>query len=121
VLRQCHTGYPFMCRAKLCRNYNKIPANGLLRGKVRFVDAREILKQPGKAMINSSRRDRKTKAIAEVLAMIADTHPHPGLAPHRSHPVRETDEWLLESATEFSEALEEYYAAHGHRSRKLAF
>jgi hypothetical protein len=57
------------------------------------------LKQPGKAMIHSSRRDRKTKAIAEALAMIADAHPE--LDPHRPRPVRETDEWLWESATEF--------------------
>jgi hypothetical protein len=69
---------------------------------------RRNLKQPGKAMIHSSRRDRKAKATAEVLAMIADAHPE--LASHRPHPVRETDEWLWESATEFSAALEKYYA-----------
>jgi hypothetical protein len=68
-------------------------------------------------MINSSRRDRKSKAIAEVLAMIADAHPE--LAPHRPRSVRETDERLWESATEFSTALEKYYAVHGHRFRKL--
>ena len=101
---------PFMRRAKLCRNLNNIPAKYLLRGKVRFVDAREILKQPGKAMIHSSRRDRKTKAIAEVLAMIADAHPEP--APHGPHRVPETDEWLWGSATEFCAALEKYYAGH---------
>jgi hypothetical protein len=67
----------------------------------------EILKQPGKAMIHSSRRDRKTKAIAEVLAMIAEAYP--SLAPHRPRPL-ETEEWLFESATEFIEALEKYYA-----------
>jgi len=55
---------------------------------------------PGKAMIHSSsRRERKTKAIAEVLAMIADAYPP--LAPHRSRPLLETEEWLFESATEF--------------------
>jgi hypothetical protein len=47
-------------------------------------------------MILSSRRERKTKAIAEALAMIADAHPE--LDPHRPRPVRETDEWLWESA-----------------------
>ena len=57
-------------------------------------------------MIHSSRRDRKTKAIAEALAMIADAHPE--LAPHRPRPVRETDEWLWESATEFCAALDRY-------------
>jgi hypothetical protein len=48
-------------------------------------------------MIHSSRGDRKTKAIAEVLAMMADIHPE--LAPHHPRPVLETDEWLWESAT----------------------
>jgi hypothetical protein len=57
-------------------------------------------------MIHSSRRDRKTKAIVEVLAMIADAHPRPDLDPHRPRPVRETDEWLWESATEFCAALD---------------
>jgi hypothetical protein len=59
------------------------------------------------AMIHSSHRDRKAKAIAEVLAMIDADLP---LAPHRPRPVLETDEWLFESATEFIEALEKYYA-----------
>jgi hypothetical protein len=57
-------------------------------------------------MIHSSRRDRKTKAVAEALAMIADAHPE--LEPHRPRPVRETDEWLWESATEFYAALDRY-------------
>jgi hypothetical protein len=57
-------------------------------------------------MIHSSRRDRKTKAIAEALAMIADAHPE--LDPHRPRPVRETDEWLWESATEFCAMLDHY-------------
>ena len=48
-------------------------------------------------MIHSARRNPKTKAIAEVLAMIADAHPK--LAPHHH-------EWLLESATEFCAALD---------------
>jgi hypothetical protein len=56
-------------------------------------------------MIHSSRRDRKTKAIAEVLAMIADAHPE--LASHHPRPVGETDEWLWENATEFCAALEQ--------------
>jgi hypothetical protein len=49
-----------------------------------------------------SRRDRKAKAVAEVLAMIADAYPP--LAPHRPRPVLETEEWLFESATEFIKA-----------------
>jgi hypothetical protein len=68
----------------------------------------KFLRKPDKAMIHSSRRDRKAKAIAEVLAMIADAYPP--LAPHRPRPVLETEEWLFESATEFIEALEKYYA-----------
>jgi hypothetical protein len=56
-------------------------------------------------MIHSSRRDRKTKAIAEVLAMIADAHPP--LAPLRPCPVLETEEWLGERATEFCAAYAE--------------
>ena len=56
-------------------------------------------------MIHSSHRDRKTKAVAEVLAMIDDAYP-----PHRPSPVLdETEEWLFESP-EFIEALEKYYA-----------
>jgi hypothetical protein len=58
-------------------------------------------------MIHSSHRDRKAKAIAEVLAMIDADLP---LAPHRPRPVLETEEWLFESATEFIEAREKYYA-----------
>jgi hypothetical protein len=71
-----------------------------------FIKHCEVLEQRGKAMIHSSRHDRKTKAIAEVLAMIADAHPE--LAPHHPRPVRETDEWLWENATEFCAALDRY-------------
>jgi hypothetical protein len=56
-------------------------------------------------MIHSSHRDRKVKAIAEVLAMIDADLP---LAPHRPRAVHETDEWLWESATEFCAALDRY-------------
>jgi hypothetical protein len=59
-------------------------------------------------MIHSSRRDRKTKAIAEVLTMIADAHPP--IAPDRPRPVLDKEEWLFESATAFIEALDKYYA-----------
>ena len=55
-------------------------------------------------MIHSSRRDRKTKAIAEALAMIPNVHPE--LVP-RPRPVLETEEWLWESATEFCAAYAE--------------
>ena len=50
-------------------------------------------------MIHSSRRDRKAKAIAEVLAMIANAQAP--LAPHRPHPVLEADERLFETAANF--------------------
>jgi len=55
-------------------------------------------------MIHSSRRDRKAKVIAEVLAMIANAHPP--LAPHQPRPVLEGDEWLFESATKFGASSE---------------
>ena len=56
-------------------------------------------------MIHSSRRDRKAKAVAEVLAMIANAHlPQP----RRPRPVLEADEQLFESASEFFAALEIY-------------
>ena len=57
-------------------------------------------------MIHSSRRDRKAKAIAEALAMLAGAPPE--LVLHRPRPVRETDEWLWESATEFCAAMDRY-------------
>jgi hypothetical protein len=41
-------------------------------------------------MIHSSRRDRKIKAFAEALAMIADAHHE--LDPHRQRPRRASDE-----------------------------
>jgi hypothetical protein len=56
-------------------------------------------------MIHSSHRERKIKAVAEVLAMISDTHPE--LVRHRP-PVRETDEWMRESPTEFCAGLDRY-------------
>ena len=68
-------------------------------------------------MIHSSRRERKTKAIAEVLALIAAAE----LAPYRPRPGRETDDERLweESATEFSAALEKYCVARTYRLIKL--
>jgi hypothetical protein len=66
----------------------------------------KFCRQLGIAVIRSSHRDRKTKAIAEALAMIADAHPE--FDPQRPRPVRETDEWLWESATEFCTALDHY-------------
>jgi hypothetical protein len=57
-------------------------------------------------MIHSSRRKPRARAIAEVLAMIADTHPETAKCYPR--PIRETDEWLSESATEFCAALDRY-------------
>ena len=81
-----------------------------------FDAALEILQALDNAMIHSSHRDRKAKAIAEVLAMIADASPP--LAPPRPRPVLETEEWLFESATEFVEALEKYYAERATQKRK---
>jgi hypothetical protein len=66
----------------------------------------KFCKQLDKAMIHSSHRDRKAKAIAEVLAMITNAYPPP--AAHRPRPVHETDEWLWESATDFCAAMDRY-------------
>jgi hypothetical protein len=63
-------------------------------------------------MIHSSHRDRKAKAIAEVLAMIDADLP---LAPHRPRPVLETEEWLFD---EFIEALEKYYAERAMQTKR---
>jgi hypothetical protein len=51
-------------------------------------------------MIPTSRRDRRIKAIARALAMIADTSPE-------STP-RESDESLWETAIEFCAAMDRY-------------
>jgi hypothetical protein len=67
-------------------------------------------------MIQFSRRDRRAKAIAEVLAMIANAqHPLPA---RRPDPIREPDEWLSQCATEFCAALD-MYARRVARKRKL--
>jgi hypothetical protein len=66
---------------------------------------KNFCKQLDKAMIHSSHRDRKAKAIAEVLAMIDADLP---LAPQRPRFILEREEWLFESATEFIGAREKY-------------
>jgi hypothetical protein len=71
------------------------------------------MKQPGKTMIQSSRRAR---AFAEVLAMIADAQ-HP-FAPHRLLPIRDADDWLSQSVTEFCTALD-FYAKRAAPKRKI--
>src|SRR5262249_24070371 len=55
-------------------------------------------------MIRSERR--ACKAIAEYLALISDAH-H---SPHRLDSIREADEELWECATEFSTAIEKFWA-----------
>jgi hypothetical protein len=70
-------------------------------GRFAGPSSRKIVRE-AKAMIHSSRRDRKARAIAEVLGMIAKAQPP--LAPHRPRPVLEADE----IAAEFCAALEEY-------------
>jgi hypothetical protein len=70
---------------------------------------RQNLIQPGTTMISSSRRDRQAKAIAELLAMIADAHPEIGGG--RPRPAFEANqESLWEDVTEFSAALERFSA-----------
>ena len=65
-------------------------------------------------MITSPRRDRQARAIAEMLAMIADSHPETKRG--RLRPAcAANEEWLWEDVTEFSAALETYCAIHQHR------
>ena len=47
-------------------------------------------------MTHSSHRDRRIKAIAEVLAMIADAYPYPELAPPPRGWVMDDSPFLLE-------------------------
>jgi hypothetical protein len=57
-------------------------------------------------MTRSSRRIGRTKAIAAVLAMIADAFPEP--VPQRRSPARESDEWLSQTALGFCAAMDGY-------------
>ena len=57
-------------------------------------------------MMSSSNRTPKVRAVAKVLAMIADADPN--LLPNFRRPVLETDEWLWATATEFCAALDRY-------------
>lgn len=70
--------------------------------------------QPGKAMIHPPRRDHRARAIAEVLALIADTYP--GTGPEHPRLSYATNEQRLsEDATEFSAALERFSASFQRR------
>ncbi|QBR70202.1 hypothetical protein CU048_01690 [Beijerinckiaceae bacterium] len=60
-------------------------------------------------MIHSSRRDRRAKAIAEVLAMIAGAQPERIPCPPRT--LYKSGQWLKESATRFSANLDADQAA----------
>jgi hypothetical protein len=66
-------------------------------------------------MFRLSRRDRKAKAVAEVLAMIADERP---LTPNWPRPALDAEEALLETVTEFCAALE-LYAARTAQAKKF--
>jgi alkylhydroperoxidase family enzyme len=68
-------------------------------------------------MIRSSRREGRTKAMAEVLAMLATAQP---FDPHRAHPASGAEESLFESATEFCAALE-LYAARATQMTKFKY
>jgi hypothetical protein len=60
-------------------------------------------------MMNSARRDRKAKAIAQMLAMIADADPRFGS--RRPRPAfGENEESLYDDVTEFGAALERFCA-----------
>jgi hypothetical protein len=65
--------------------------------------------------MTSQRRDRRARAIAEMLAMIADAHPETERG--RPRPASATsEESLWEDVTEFSAAMERFSAAHPHRN-----
>jgi hypothetical protein len=66
-------------------------------------------------MIRSSRRACRTKAVAEVLAMIANANP---FVPGRAHHALDVEESLFENATEFCAALE-IYAARAAQIKKF--
>jgi hypothetical protein len=68
-------------------------------------------------MIHSSRSDRRAKAVAEVLAMIARAQ-YP-VAPHRSLPIRNAREWLPENATQLR-AAPDVYARHAQGQNSLS-
>ena len=66
-------------------------------------------------MINSSHRDRRTRAIAEVLAMMATIEP----VSQRSCAIREIGDSLWqESSTGFSAASDRYCAARNMRIKR---
>jgi hypothetical protein len=65
-------------------------------------------------MIHPPRRDRQARAIAEVLALIADAYPDTG--PERPRLSYATyEQTLSEDATEFGAALERFSAGFRHR------
>ena len=74
--------------------------------------ARESATRPpmanAKAMTYLSLRERRTKAIAEVLAIIAGAYPE--LAPDRPDSDREAEEWLWDIASGYCAALDRYAA-----------
>ncbi len=80
------------------------------RRSVRTIFAKPV--REGKTMLFSSRRNSKTRVIAEVLAMIASARE---LAPHRLDAAADAEESLYESATEFCAALEQYAARKAQR------
>ena len=61
-------------------------------------------------MIQSSRRDRKAKALAEVLALIADAGPV--CRPEHAALTVSEDERLWEDATAFGAALDKLFDRH---------
>jgi hypothetical protein len=79
-----------------------------------FADPLNLI-EPGTAMTNSARRDRKAKAIAEMLAMIADADP--GIGGGGPRPAfGDNEESLCDDVTEFGAALERFCAI-GQRHR----
>ncbi len=93
--------------------FGRIAERNILRVAGFASRARGNLNQPGRAMSPSTRRNGKAKAIAEMLAMIADAHPE--FAPRRPRPARAADDWSWEDAADFTAALEKYFSIHPNR------
>jgi len=113
--RRYHTGRSLLYRARCYRNFDEMLNLMCWLWRNPFCRRVGNIQQRNKAMIPSSRRDRKTKAMAEMLAMMIEPHP-PGTI-HSSCSVCETDEWMWEIVTDFCAALDRYAGRAKHIKR----
>ena len=112
VLRRCHSSQKPIHKQDCAEVLTKCCAQHVQRSEVASLMPQDLIQhlfQPGTTMISSSRRDRQAKAIAELLAMIAEAHPEIGGG--RPRPAfAANEESLWEDVTEFSAALERFRA-----------